>query len=236
MEQILHAYSLPKDTVAAIMMLNRKTKVKVRSSNGDTDYFDIVAGVLQGDSLALYLFIICLDYMLRISIDKLKKKNGFTLTKERSRSYPAKTITDTDYADNISLLANEPTQAETLQRCLERAAASIGLYVNAHKVEYKCFNLKGDIITLNGSSVTLVDKFTYLESSVSSTKTDINTRLTKAWTAINSLSAPIRDIAFKTWWQLHKNAASNIEQVLEPAPHKAAGIRPLNTHHENYQT
>ena len=61
MEQILLAYGLPKETVAAIMMLYRNTKVKVRSPDGDTDYLDIVAGVLQGDTLAPYLFIICLD-------------------------------------------------------------------------------------------------------------------------------------------------------------------------------
>ena len=36
-------------------------------------YFDIVAGVLQGDTLAPYLFIICLDYVLRTSIDKIKE-------------------------------------------------------------------------------------------------------------------------------------------------------------------
>ena len=61
MEQILLTYGLPKETVAAIMMLNRNTKVKVRSPSGDSDYFDIVAGVLQGDTLAPYPFIICLD-------------------------------------------------------------------------------------------------------------------------------------------------------------------------------
>ena len=36
--------------------------------------------------------------------------------------------------------------------------------------------------------------------------------------------------------QLHKNAASNIEQVLEATPNKAAAIRPPTTHHENYQS
>ena len=40
----------------------------------------------------------------------------------------------------------------------------------------------------------------------------------------------------KAWRQLHKNAASNIEQVLEAAVHKAAAVRPLTTHHENYQS
>ena len=52
-EQILLASGLPKVTVAAIMMLYRNTKVKVRSPDGDTDYFDIVVVVLQGDTLAL---------------------------------------------------------------------------------------------------------------------------------------------------------------------------------------
>ena len=187
MEQILLAYGLPKETVAAIMILNRNTKVKVCSPDGDIDYFDIVAGVRQRDTLAPYLFIICLDYMLRTSTDKIKE-NGFKLTKERSRRYPTKTITDADYADDIALLANTPAQAETLLHSLERAAAGIGLHVNAHKTEYMCFNQTGDISTLYGSPLKLVDKFTYLGCSVSSTKTDINTWLAKAWVAIDRLS------------------------------------------------
>ena len=66
------------------MILYRNTKGKVRSPDGDTEYFDIVAGVLQGDTLAPYLFIICLDYVLRTSIDKIRE-NGFELTKRSKR-------------------------------------------------------------------------------------------------------------------------------------------------------
>ena len=187
MEQILLAYGLPKETVAAITILYRNTKVKVRSPDGDTEYFDIVAGVQQGDTLAPYLFIICLDYVLRTSIDKIRE-NGFELTKKRSRRYPAKTITDADYADDIVILANTPNQADTLLHNLERAAAGIGLHVNAHKTEYMCYNQTGDITTLDGTPPKLVDKFTYLGSSVSSTEKDIDTRLTRAWTAIDRLS------------------------------------------------
>ena len=51
-----------------------------------------------------------------------------------------------------------------------------------------CFNQKGDISTLDGTSLKLVDKFTYLGSSISSIEKDIDTRLTKAWTAIDRLS------------------------------------------------
>ena len=100
-EQILLAYGLPKETVADIMMLYRNTKVKVRSPDGDTEYFDIVSRVLQGDTQAPYLFIITLDYMLRTSTDKVKE-NGFELRKKRSRRYLAKTITDIESKKTVS--------------------------------------------------------------------------------------------------------------------------------------
>ena len=257
MEQILLAYGLPKETVAAITILYRKTEVKVRSPDGDTEYFDIVAGALQGSTLAPYLFIICLDYVPRTSIDKIKE-NGFELTKKRSRRYPAKTITDADYANDIPILANTSNQAETLLHSLERATAGIGLHINSHKSEYMCFNQTGDISTLDGSPLKLVDIFTYLGSSVSSTEKDIDTRLTKAWTAIHKLSIIWKsDLADKmkrcivtgicmhyldanktagekARRQLHKNAASIIEQVLEATPHRAPTIRLRTSHHENY--
>ena len=103
MEQIRLAYSLLKETVTTIMMLYKNTKAMVYSPDGDTVFFDIVAGLLQRDTLAPYLFIICLDYVLRTLID-LIKENSFTIKRARSKRYPAVIITDTDYA----LLANTP--------------------------------------------------------------------------------------------------------------------------------
>ena len=58
----------------------------------------------------------------------------------------------------------------------------------AHMSEYMCVKYIGEISTLNGSSLKLIDKFTYLGSSVSSTETDINMRLPNAWRAIDKLS------------------------------------------------
>ena len=129
--------------------------VKVRSPDENTDVFDIVAGVQQGDTLAPYLFIILLDYVCRTSIDIMKDK-GFKLAKERSRKYLAKTIAEADYADEIALLANTPTQGESLLHGLKRAAAGIGLYVNGDKTEYMCSNQRADISTRNGCSLKLV--------------------------------------------------------------------------------
>ena len=60
---------------------------------------------------------------------------------------------------------------------------------------FLCFNQRGDISTLNGSSLKLVDKFTYLGNSVSSTEKGINTWLLKAWTANDSY----RSYGSQTW-------------------------------------
>ena len=129
-----------------------------------------------------------------------------------------------------------------------------------------CYNQTGDISTLEGTPLKLVDKFTYLGSSVESTEKDIETRLTKAWTAINRLStiwksdltdkmkrsffqAAVTSILLydalhgrkqdareETRWQLHKNAACNPQQVLAAAPHKTPTVRPPAPYHEIYSS
>ena len=62
------------------------------------------------------------------------KDNGLKLAKERRRRYSAQTITDTDYANDIVLLANTHPP-ETLLRSLERVDGDVGLHVNAYKTE-----------------------------------------------------------------------------------------------------
>ena len=186
MEQIFQAYGLPKDTGLTLTMLYKNMKVKVNSVDGDTDFFNIAPDVLQGDKLAPYMFIICQDYVLQTLID-LVKENGFTLKKVRNRQYPAQTITDADYADDITLLANTPTQAESLLQSLEQAAGSIGLYVNTNKTLFMCFHQKRDIFTQNGGSLKVVKMFTYHGSNVSSTENDTNMSPAKTWTAIKRL-------------------------------------------------
>ena len=77
MELFLLAYGLFKETVTTIIMFYKNMKVMVSSPDGDTNFFDVV-GVFQGETLALYIFIICLNYIRGISID-LMKENIITL-------------------------------------------------------------------------------------------------------------------------------------------------------------
>ena len=87
----------------------------------------------------------------------LMKENSFILLKKKGKkqTMPTQTITDADYADDIVLLANTPTQAGSLLQSLELAAGGISLHVNAGNTEYMSFNQEGDISTLNGASLKL---------------------------------------------------------------------------------
>ena len=151
------------------------------------NFFDIVAGVLQGDTLAPFLFVITLDYVLRTSLEK-SKDLGFTLSEQISRRYPAKHITDADYADDLALFANTIASATTLLHRLENAAQDVGLYVNAGKTEFIKYNQQGSIHTLSGDPLKAVDTFVYLGSEIASTEKDIKTRIAKAWGALNKLN------------------------------------------------
>ena len=130
--------------------------------------------------------------------------------------------------------------------------------MNADKTENMCFNQSCDISTLNGGSLKLVDKFPNLESNVSSSENNINTRLAKAWTAIDGISVIWKsDLSNKikpnfsqtavvsillygcTNWTLTKRfekklygncTASYIKQILEAISHKIAAIRAPTTH------
>ena len=142
MEQILLGYGILKETVSAIMMLYKNTRAKVCSQDGDTDFFDILAEIHQGDMLAPFIFIICLDYVQRTSVDKIKHL-VLTLTKARSRRHPAVTITDPDYANDLALMADTIADVQTLLHSLETGSGDIGLYVNAKKTEYMSYNQIG---------------------------------------------------------------------------------------------
>ena len=106
------------------MMIYKNTKTLVNSPDGNSDFFDIVTGVLQGDTLTPFLFIIYVDFVLQTLID-LIKENDSTLKKIRSKWYPTKTIMDADYVDDLLLLANIPVQIKAPLHSLEWAAGPL---------------------------------------------------------------------------------------------------------------
>ena len=169
---------------------------------------------------------------------------------------PAETITDEDYADDIVLLTTAPNQAESLLHNLEQALSGTGLRENIDKTEYMCFNQER--ATLNGRTLKLLDKFTYWSGKGSSTESNENMHLAKAWTAIDRLLIVwMSDLSDKTgflsssgcinttvrishmdankiYWdktrlEVHKNATSYKERILEAASHETTSVWQLTT-------
>ena len=146
MLKILRAYGIPEQLVNAIGQMYENTRAKVTSPDGETDLFELLAGVLQGDTLAPYLFVIVLDYALRIAIDGREEDLGFHLEKRKSRRVGPEVITDFDFADDIALLSEEIQQAQELLSRVETSVGKVGLRMNASKTKL-CHSTTTEIST-----------------------------------------------------------------------------------------
>ena len=190
MMRILKAYGIPPKLLRAIESMYTNTKAKVTSPDGETEMFDITAGVLQGDTLAPFLFIIVLDYALRKAISGREEELGFTLTPRKSRRHPKVVLTDLDFADDLSLLSDEIEQAQELLLSVERECKKVGLGVNAKKTKGLPINMENPppLHTMDGTELEWVKDFKYLGSWVEQTERDIAVRKALAWQALNGMS------------------------------------------------
>lgn len=130
---ILKAYGVPSNLLRAIETTYAGTRARVVTPDGNSGEFDILAGVMQGDTLAPFLFIIVLLYALRKAISGREQDLGFTSTPRKSRRQPAVVLTDLDYADDISLFSNNIEQVQQLLNRVELQCAKVDLRLNAKK-------------------------------------------------------------------------------------------------------
>ena len=190
MFDILSLYGIPQKIITAIKLLYSGTKSSVQTPDGETDTFPIIAGILQGDTLAPFLFILVVDYVMRVSVDKISNF-GFLLHRRRGPRNPAIHITDTDFADDIALISSQIESAQRLLISLESAANCVGLYLNESKTEYLTLNLDDSlpkiIKTISGIELKCVLDYQYLGSFISSSEKDFKIRKALAWSACNRL-------------------------------------------------
>ncbi|CAH1244514.1 Hypp7329 [Branchiostoma lanceolatum] len=196
MFEILLAYGIPTSIVNAIKIMYDNTSATVLTPEGETDFFKIDTGVLQGDPLAPFLFIIVLDYALRKAINA---DDGLTLQRRRSSRHPAVVISDLDFADDIGLLEDTIQAAQDLLYRVERATQEIGLYLNSSKTKVMHINPSDHpqaLLAKDGSTIERVSDFKYL-GSYSNSVYDVNVRIGQAWGACHALTkvwkAPIQN-------------------------------------------
>ena len=161
MMAILRAYGIPSVIVDVIRLLYTGTKAKVVTSDGQTDLFDILAGVLQGDTLAPYLFVIVIDYCMNEAIGDDEAALGLTLVPAKSRRVKPVSIVDAEFADDIALLSNDIRQADELLKRVERSAKKVGLHMNESKTKVLGVNIdtSGKITTDAGNTLETVEDF-----------------------------------------------------------------------------
>ena len=112
--RILRAHGVPETLVNVISKLYENTCARVFTPDGDTELFEIIVGVLQGDTFAPYLFAIVIDYVMRQAISGREEELGFELERRRSRRHPPGVVTDLDFLNDIALLSEEINQAQEL--------------------------------------------------------------------------------------------------------------------------
>ena len=190
MFKILEAYGIPVKLVELIRLMYEKTMAKVLSPDGETELFEILAGVLQGDTLAPYLFAIVIDYCMRQAIGDDAERLGLTLERRKSRRVGPKIITDVDFADDIALISEDMDKANEFLLRVESAAASVGLHINEGKTKVMTLNMEdrsSDLQSRSGEAIEKVDDFIYLGSWIESTEREIRVRKGKAWGALHRL-------------------------------------------------
>jgi len=108
MFSVLRHYGIPMSLVNAVQALYSNSTSAVMVDEGISEPFNVTTGVLQGDVLAPFLFIILVDYLL----GKASESDAGVETHPRqSRRYPAKFLNDLDFADDIALLESSMLRA-----------------------------------------------------------------------------------------------------------------------------
>ena len=138
-------------------------------------------GILQGDVLAPLIFIIVLDFILRIAI---RPQDGIKVADIN--------ITDLDFADDIAVVTNSIAENSHLCQSISDIAAQFGLLINIDKTKYMFYNIPRPVnaderVFVNGQPLEEVNDFKYLGSYIASTSKDINVRKGLAWKALQSL-------------------------------------------------
>jgi hypothetical protein len=182
MFEILRLYGIPLEIINAIRQLYNNSKGVVSVNGKTSDPFDINTGVLQGDVLAPFLFVIVIDYIMRRSAGDY----GFEYEQRQGSRRPAKKINDCDFADDIALLERFTSIANEQLRKLSEEARQVGLVINIDKTEYMTFNQpenQQQNIILDNQKLKQVTDFQYLGSRMSSSLIDFNRRRGLAWAA-----------------------------------------------------
>lgn len=183
---ILEDYGIPQDLREAVCTMYRCTKATVRTPFGLSPTFETSAGVMQGDSLSPFIFVLFMDQIIRRAIpdDNL----GFLLERRRSSRHPEKRLAVLIYADDIVLVSSTHKGAQHMLTRLEEEATELGLVVNTAKTKSISINaLPGPPFVTATGAIENCPSFVYLGCVVPDSEEDMSRRKALAWAAMGKL-------------------------------------------------
>ncbi|KAI8486765.1 hypothetical protein Bbelb_355130 [Branchiostoma belcheri] len=194
---VLRHYGVPVTIVNAISVLYNNSKSAVMVDGNITKPFQVTTGVLQGDVLAPFLFIILVDYLMKKSIEDTC--SGVVTHPRQSSRHPAKILNDLNFADDIALLEASIPKAQSQLNRTATAGEQLGLVISVPKTEYMTINCNPQPpLEVYGQPIKHVTDFRYLGSMMASSKTDLARQKALAWTTFWKLQKIWRNPTFPT--------------------------------------
>ena len=196
---VLRAYYVPEQLISAIMALYCATRAAVMTPDGLSDSFETSSGVLQGDTLAPFLFVLVLDWVLRTALPT--DEDGILLRRRVGRRQPEKRLSVLGYADDFTLLSSTLEGGQSQLDKLVSAAASVGKLVNKKKTVVLCVpgDIKAAIFcrSADGQITELprCQQFVYLGGLVPDVREDLRRRRGLTWAAFRSVRAVLQSEA-----------------------------------------
>jgi hypothetical protein len=191
LREILSLYGVPDILLNAIMAMYADTSARVRLNQEISSHdFATSTGVLQGDTLAPFLFVLVVDYVLRDTFPD----NSLAFTLNGTAKIGALA-----YADDIALLSDIPEKAQQSLTNLADSGGKVGLRINVRKTEYMLFpdDAQHIPLTVYGEPIKKVKDFTYLGIEIGDSQRAFGVRRAKAWAAATKLSkifhSPVND-------------------------------------------
>jgi hypothetical protein len=183
--QCLRDHGVPTMLIEAVMDLYTNTSARTRIDNDLSESFTTTSGVLQGDTLAPFLFVVVLDSVLRDA-----QLTGYTLRPRRSTRYPEIRLPFLAFADDVALLNNTSNDLQSALNRVYTSAMKVGLEINASKTEVLHIgeqNLSPFLLP-SGERISVTNNFTYLGGKVANPTSAVSSRKATAWTAAGKLS------------------------------------------------
>ncbi|VDO59820.1 unnamed protein product [Schistosoma margrebowiei] len=178
----LRQYVVPEKIVNIIWNSYDGLQCKVVHGGQLTDAFHVMTRVRQGCLLSPFLFLLVVDWIMKISTSE--RKHGIQWTAQNQ-------LDDLDFADDLALLSHTHEQMQMKTASVAAISAPIGL--NIHKRKTKVLKFKTDNsnpITLDDETLEDVESFTYLGSIIDEqggSDSDVKTRIGRARTAFLQL-------------------------------------------------